>query len=309
MEDFFCFLKNNVEVIGLVINGLTFAAGLFALWLFYRRNRSFEQQVETGQEQVEVSQKQAETSEKNLFNDRLSRGIEAFSKSELTARNAGLRLIGSLIKDSQAGTEYHALLLNTLHGYIRDRTMLPILDKENDIEQIVGRTDITLGIELLFDLVPPADRGQVKLDHLDFRALLFKFQLDLQNVCLRFTNLEGGVLISANLQGAELRDANLQGAKLGGANLQSADLSDADISEASFLIVENLTQEQLNACVYEKDKPPRELPDGLEVPEGRAYRWEDRDGKMCRRFVHNKEWIDATTPWWYEGDKDENEDT
>ena len=72
MEDYFSFLKVK-ENIMLLLDGLTFGAGLFALWLFYRRNRSFEKQVDTGQ-------KQAETAEKNLFNDRLSRGIEALGR-------------------------------------------------------------------------------------------------------------------------------------------------------------------------------------------------------------------------------------
>lgn len=313
MEDFFCFLKNNAEVIGLVINGLTFVAGLYALCLFYRRNVSFEKQVVTGQEQVKVSQKQAETSEKNLFNDRLSRAIEAIGHKSLAVRHSGLRLIHNLVKEDLQNSDDREMVIKILHDYIRARAILPKKDENDALPEPKAsekRADIVLGIELLSDLVPPADRDEVMLDSLDFRNLIFNPQQDLRNVYLGFANLEYAILFGANLQGAVLLGANLKRAVLWLADLKGAAMRGADISNAKFIHVTNLTQKQLNACVYEVDKPPRSLPEGLEVHKDRAYKWEDLEGQMCRRFfdgVEYGDWIDSTTPWWYEGDEDENE--
>ena len=50
MEDYFSFLKVK-ENIMLLLDGLTFGAGLFALWLFYRRNRRFQSRLWRAQKQ------------------------------------------------------------------------------------------------------------------------------------------------------------------------------------------------------------------------------------------------------------------
>ena len=250
----------------------------------------------------------------NLFNDRLSRAIEAIGHESLTIRNSGLRLLHNLGKEAQkngqADSDDHKLIVKILHGYIRDRAILPEKPKNGSLpepEESKERVDIVLGIELLFELVPPAERDEVTLDNLDFRGLIFNLKQDLQNVNLGDANLEGANLGDANLQDAELWGASLREAKLGDADLKGTKLNNADISKARFPKVKNLTQEQLNASLYEKGKPPKDLLRGGKVPEDCAYEWEVLIGQMCRRLVQNGKWIDTFTPWWYEGDEDENE--
>ena len=79
----------------------------------------------------------------------------------------------------------------------------------------------------------------------------------------------------------------------------------ADLEDAH-----SFTQEQLDVCIYENQKPPLGLLQGLELPAERAYEWaKNENGHMCRRFVHNKEWIDEGTPWWYGGEGEEEGDS
>ncbi len=151
--------------------------GLWGLILGAMRLNTFSKQVEVGQKQVEVGQKQAETSEKNLFNDRLSRAIEAIGKKDnLTERNAGLRLIDSLLKGYDFGSENHTLLLHILHDYIRDRAIMPEKDEKEDLPDAPPRetrTDIELAIQTLFAHVPKEKRINYPLDRLDLRKLDF----------------------------------------------------------------------------------------------------------------------------------------
>ena len=81
------------------------------------------------------------------------------------------------------------------------------------------------------------------------------------------------ILERADLSKACLQNANLAGAQLSGANLQEADFKGADltlavINEADFTNARNLTQEQIDACVFIKDndvsnKNPPILPEGM----------------------------------------------
>ena len=91
----------------------------------------------------------------------------------------------------------------------------------------------------------------------------------------------------------------------------------SDISDAVFSFLEssdddqrnmrtsiervNLSQEQLDQAIYEKNRlpqffayrnlaEPREHPT-LTVNPDRAYEWADRNGEQCRRFVESGEWI------------------
>lgn len=236
---------------------------------------------------------QVETSDRNLFNDRLSRAIEAIgTKDNLAVRNAGLRLIDSLIKDTLADHDNRDVLLKILHGYIRDRAVMPSRDKDGilpDAPSRETRTDIELAIKILFDRLPLDERGEYLLGNLDLRGLQL-FEFDLRR---------------ANLERANLEGANLSNAKLQGADTHMSDITIADLEDAH-----SFTQEQLDVCIYENQKPPLGLLQGLELPAERAYEWaKNENGHMCRRFVHNKEWIDEGTPWWYGGEGEEEGDS
>tara|TARA_X000000950_G_scaffold200261_1_gene241113 strand:- start:20777 stop:21970 length:1194 start_codon:yes stop_codon:yes gene_type:complete len=302
-----------------LILALGAAGAIYGLILSARRLEKFSHQVET--------------SDRNLFNDRLSRAIEAIgTKDNLAVRNAGLRLIDSLIKDTLADHDNRDVLLKILHGYIRDRAVMPSRDKDGilpDAPSRETRTDIELAIKILFDRLPLDERGEYLLGNLDLRGLqLFEFDLrranleranleganlsnaKLQGAYLVNTNLQGANLDDANLQGAHLFDAKLQGANLYHANLQGADTHMSDITIADLEDAHSFTQEQLDVCIYENQKPPLGLLQGLELPAERAYEWaKNENGHMCRRFVHNKEWIDEGTPWWYGGEGEEEGDS
>ena len=110
----------------------------------------------------------------------------------------------------------------------------------------------------------------------------------------------GAKLIRANFSRAELNEANFTiaelnrtrfiDAKLKGANFSRARLNgtrfkDADCSETNFKGVAEFTQDQVNQIIFEKGKEPI-LPEGLEIPENRAYVWQgDKKDRMKRRFV------------------------
>lgn len=298
MEDFFCFLKDR-ETIGLVIDVLTFVVGLLALWLFYLRNLSFEKQVETA--------------EKNLFNDRLSRGIEALGHDGLAIRNSGLRLLHNLGNEAQEDSRERNLVVQILHGFIRDRAMMPQKDENGALpepEAPEKRVDIVLGIKLLFDLTPQNERPmfpfhnlKISLDRLDLSGLDFYPSMDLKGANFYFSNLQNAYFFMANLTGAAFGESNLRKA-IFSSDLEMANFYLADVSDANFQGSRNLTQEQLNFMVYQVGCPPL-LRIEIKVPKNRAYEWaENQNGQMCRRFVHNDEWIESHTPWWYAGKKD-----
>ena len=124
-------------------------------------------------------------------------------------------------------------------------------------------------------------------------AVLSRANLSIANLSdadLSLANLSDADLSDAHLSGANLSDADLSGANLSGANLSDADLSRADLSGAglsgasiastNFDQVKGLSQEELdNACQDQNDRPPRNLPDGLNWDEEEAIaRWHDFHG-------------------------------
>mgnify|MGYP001246003152 CR=1 FL=1 len=68
------------------------------------------------------------------------------------------------------------------------------------------------------------------------------------------------------LDGAEFLDTTFHDVSFTSANLIAADFSGADFDG-----VQDLTQAQLNGIIYNKDKPPINLPNGLTLPTERAY--------------------------------------
>ena len=118
---------------------------------------------------------------------------------------------------------------------------------------------------------------------------------------LNRANFRHAILSEVTLSNAKLNEANFEYAKLNKSSFLDAELSEtdfysADCSEVQFERATALTQEQVNQIVFEKGKEPG-LPDGLEIPENRAYTWQKyKDGKMVRRFVKSdaewsEEWI------------------
>lgn len=115
----------------------------------------------------------------------------------------------------------------------------------------------------------------------------------LREARLSDANLSGTFFTGADLTGARLRRADLTSANLIDANLSGANLKRANLSGAYLDDVHNLTQSQLDTAIYLEGQPPKDLPTGLTISKKRAYELaEDEKGKLRRRFVHSKEWID-----------------
>ena len=122
-----------------------------------------------------------------------------------------------------------------------------------------------------------ADLSQAHLEganlfmaHLE-RAYLFMAHLEGAN--LRQAHLEGADLTFAIISGADLIEADLERADLERADLEGADLEGADltfaiINGANFTNAKNLTQEQIDECVFITDddfsQDPPTLPEGME---------------------------------------------
>ena len=102
--------------------------------------------------------------------------------------------------------------------------------------------------------------------------------LNLRDTSLAAARLEGAILVSAYLAEGHLYLARLVGAYLSRSHLEGADLMQVDfwgadltlaiINAANFTDAKNLTQEQIDKCVfitehYPYDEPPI-LPDGIE---------------------------------------------
>jgi len=113
---------------------------------------------------------------------------------------------------------------------------------------------------------------------------------NLSNTQLWDTNLSSAYLMNADLSGADLLHTNLSNANLWFANLSSATLWDADLSNA---YIENSnfsgadlsganiadinrdpetgkiregTTDMLSKIIYDKDNPPKNCPEGVELP-------------------------------------------
>ena len=136
----------------------------------------------------------------------------------------------------------------------------------------------------------------------------------LQNVGLTGAGLTGADLTGADLTGADLTGADLTGADLTGADLTGADLTGADLTEADLMIanltgaklrgVRNLIQEQMDLIIYEKGKPPQDIPEGLILPEATAYIVTDGNRKV---FVpSDEEWSEQDVDEFFDPIPDED---
>ena len=112
-------------------------------------------------------------------------------------------------------------------------------------------------------------------------------QTNLKGAELFGANLTKSNLWKANLTKANLYKAKLTGAYLWGADLKGANLRDANLTEVN-LTDANLTQEQFNQIIFKEHNPPQNIPDGLTLPEDRAY-VKTSDGKRV--------FIKSDKPW------------
>ena len=145
------------------------------------------------------------------------------------------------------------------------------------------------------------DFSDAELDEVFFsRAKLD--QVNFASVKLNGANFEGAELKRVYFWWTELRGVCFKDAKL----LTGVIFWNADCSESDFEDAIELTQEQINEIIFEKDKEPK-LPEGLEIPKNRAYIWQkDEEGEMKPRFVKSDaEWSEKWVDEWPEVTEDE----
>jgi uncharacterized protein YjbI with pentapeptide repeats len=98
------------------------------------------------------------------------------------------------------------------------------------------------GRDLSHRYLEQADFREAQLENANF------YMADLAKASLTGANLAGANLAGANLTGADLRDAILSGA-----NMLVADLNGAILNGANLLGTHNLTREQINSTIYNRD--------------------------------------------------------
>ena len=65
-----------------------------------------------------VAARRLDVNERGLFNDRLSRAVEALGHEDSAVKMSGWHLINSLIKESEPGSDDEELLLKILNEYV-----------------------------------------------------------------------------------------------------------------------------------------------------------------------------------------------
>jgi uncharacterized protein YjbI with pentapeptide repeats len=98
------------------------------------------------------------------------------------------------------------------------------------------------GRDLSHRYLEQADFREAQLENANF------YMADLAKASLTGANLAGANLAGANLTGADLRDAILIGA-----NMLVADLNGAILNGANLLATHNLTPEQINSAISNRD--------------------------------------------------------
>jgi len=116
-----------------------------------------------------------------------------------------------------------------------------------------------------------ANLGNASLRNANFSNAIL-WDANLSNASLRNANLSNAILQNANLSNAILQNANLSDASLRGADFSGANIKDINLDWKTKNIREGTT-ELLSEIEYDKDNPPKNCPEGVELPPPR----EDED--------------------------------
>ena len=109
-------LRNLIFAIG----GVGAAIGL---WFAKVRQEKFSDQVQT---QIDQS-----------FNDKLGRGVELLASDKVSMRQAGLRVLDDLIKNTKDSHQKH-IIANIIHDFIREKARI----RDEKVEKTEDRQDI-----------------------------------------------------------------------------------------------------------------------------------------------------------------------
>ena len=214
--------------------------------------------------------------------ERFTRAVEQLGHAQRAVRLGAIYALERIAKDSPRDRD---TIVETLAAYIRELAPWPPVDEKGKplddaaLEAEKARSgirppiDIAAALTVICRLLPDGDamRGKTDLRHTDLRGLdapginLSRMRLDQANLSdakLWRALLKVTSLFDANLSGTNLNSSDLSFARLYRTNLTIAYMGGADLSD-----VEGLTQEQINGIRYHRNNPPKNLPEGLTLPE------------------------------------------
>ena len=215
--------------------------------------------------------------------ERFTKAVEQLGHKERAVRLGAIYALERIAKDSSRDRD---VIVETLAAYIRekapwppaDENGKPLVEKALEAEEprpgVRPPIDIAAALTVICRLLPKDDpmRANVNLRRTDLRGLdaprsdLSWMRIDYSN--LSYCSMERAKLSGATLTCTNLSYADLTGVDLTGGDLFAVKLNKAHLSDVNMADVQNLIQERLDDIKYLLDYPPKNLPEGLTLPEG-----------------------------------------
>ncbi|MBL6604755.1 MAG: pentapeptide repeat-containing protein [Alphaproteobacteria bacterium] len=249
----------NIELIRILIFTLGALGGLYGLIIANKRQKKFEEQVETGQQQVGIGQKQVENAQAQLFNDRLRYCVELLDNEKSFPQMAGVRLLDDLAKtsdDNQTG-----MILKILYSYVNNRGQIKYQMKDgkyllDDAEQKIPES-LVMGeqrqsVELaLRAILTHAHKNNVKRDDIIFENLDIR-GFNLSNITCRLTGIifHGALADEVNFRETTLENAHFIGGNFYKARFHKAILNGTEFSRNTDLSNSDFTEAELNRAIF-----------------------------------------------------------
>ena len=201
-------------------------AGLFGLYLIYRRMIAIEKSIQITNE-VQIA-------------DRFSHAVEQLGTYKLEVQLGGIFTLEKIASESEKD---HWIIMEILTAYVRENA--PVIgdahdsDHQNNIENdrdSFKQKRLPTNIQAILSVIGRRKWLAEEVEQNHF--------LNLRKTNLKYADLKGAWLIGANFRGTNLEKANLMGANLAGAflveanlkhaNLLNANLEGADLRKANF---------------------------------------------------------------------------
>ena len=221
----------NIELIRILIFTLGALGGLYGLIIANKRQKKFEEQVETGQKQVENTQAQ-------LFNDRLRYRVELLNNDKSFPQMAGVRFLDDLAKtsdDNQTG-----MILKILYSYVNNRGKIKYKMEDgayllNDADQKIPQSPVMgeqrQSVELaLRTILTHAHKNNVKPDDIIFENLDIR-EFNLSNITCRLTGIIFREVLAHEVN---FQDTTLEKSKFIGGDFYKAKFRKAILNGAEF---------------------------------------------------------------------------
>ena len=186
--------------------------GFYALIIAKKRQDRFEEQVTLGQEQHKLDQKQFNIANQQMFNERLGRGVELLSNSEVLFRLAGIRVLNDLLQSSNE--EQQKLIIQILTDFLHSKSPLRFgVDQSSITTPRSNKLDIELTVRILMEFTSEYNKIEFTQDGSpslrDSQIQISFDRLDLSG--LDFSNTK---FSNANFSNSKLDDCNFSRSKI-----------------------------------------------------------------------------------------------